>query len=321
MRRIFVLCTILFASFNSINSVASTFDLLDPDYDVNKITVFNFQQTRRTYVTYIKDEAQNIFVIKQSKLYDSIARQGPLSAVRETLAAYIAESNGIPANRVRMLLVGYAIPGKLYLERLATLHTFVPGSCLNSKALYIRQLWKENEPEKQVGLTLRVIHDMSLHPDLSLIVALDTFVGNSDRGNNNFYYDEKADRFWAFDFGSTFVKNLAEIARQFVESLLQDESLKLKPQELCGLILYRDTLKKLNEKHSPSELHLKLDEFLLQAGIIPGSSLYNDEVAGMIQSYKEAIFNSSISSQKLVRLLSRFIKRQGGKELDRIWCN
>ena len=318
MRRIFVLCTILFASFNSIAIVASTFDLLDPDYDSNKITVLDFILNHdKSYITFIMDHDQNIFLIKQSRGYKLAVREGPLLSVREMLAGYIAESNGILANRVRIIPAGYALPGKLYVQRPATLHTLAPGK--PPVQLFIHQPMNKKFSKEQWGLSYKVIHDMSLHPDLPLIVAFDSFIANGARRRSSLFYDEKSDRFCAIDLESSFKKNLCKLACNRIDTLLQDKTFKLTSQELCGLILYRDTLKKLNERHSPEELHMKLDEFLLQAGIIPSSSLFNDKVADMIQFYKKNIFENYKHSQELVLLLDRLITyHQDDKDLSEL---
>ncbi len=289
------------------------FGLLQPDYDSNKITVLKFELTRnRNYIAYIMDKAQNMFIVKQTKDCDPASKVGQRRSICEVLTAYVAESNGIPANRIRIIPAGYALPGKLFVHRPATLHTLVPGEPYTSKDYpsIIRQINKKILPEHKRGLTYRVVHGMSLHPDLPLIAALDTFVGNSDRGNYNLFYDQEADRFWAIDLEISFKKNLVQLACKFIASLLNDKRFELTRQELHGLISYRDTLKKLIKRHPPHQLHLKLDELVAQAGIIPGSSLYNKKVGKIIESNKQIISENYQSSQELVALLDKLIAYQ-----------
>ncbi len=289
-----------------------SFELLDPHYNNNKITVIDFiLNHKKSYITYIMDGAKNVFLVKQGKHHSSFSHKRLLMVVREMLNAYIAELHDIPANRVRIIPAGYAIPGKLYVETPATLHTLVPGKPLNKLSginkPFIQQPWEEKFSREQWGLTYRVIHDMSLHPsDLPLIVALDTFIGNAARRHDNFFYDKESDKFWAIDLESSFDKNLCKPAYNCIHTLLKDK-VKLTSQELNGLIIYRDTLKKLIKHHPPDELYKKMDEFMLQAGIKPGSLLFDDEVVAKLLFYKKTISENYKSAQELVLLLDELI--------------
>ncbi len=298
------------ALFSCFKSFAGPFELLNPYYDSHDIIVLDVLLNRRkNYITYIMDKAKNIFIIKQAKANDPASPIGPLTSVLEALAVYIAESNSIPANLVRIIPPGCAIPGKQQIERPATLHTLVPGTkgILMSNCPFLQQRFGARIPENKLGLTYKVIHHMSRHKDLAKIVALDTFIGVDDRWGKNFFYDEPSDTFWAIDFGRSFDKNLCKLACNFINSLLKDESCKPSSEELHGLILYRDTLKGLVKRHPPPELHKKLDQFLLQAGIKPKSSLFNDMVASRIDFYKIQIIQNYASAQELVVLLDEFI--------------
>ena len=289
-----------------------SFELLDPHYDNNKITVIDYiLNHNRSYITYIMDGAKNFFLIKQARNHTPSHRHGPPMVIREMLSAYIAELHDIHANRVRIIPAGHIIPGKMHVHIPATLHTLVPGRPLNKLSginkLFIQQPWKKEFPKDQWGLTYRVIHDMSLHPsDLPLIVALDTFIGNGARRHGSFFYDKESDKFWAIDLESSFQTNLCKLACNCIRTMLKDQT-KLTSQELNGLIIYCDTLKKLIKNHPPDELHKKMDEFALQAGIKPGSSLFNDEVAATILFYKKTISGSYKSAQELVLLLDKLI--------------
>ncbi len=285
-----------------------SFELLDPHYNNNKIKVIDsILDHQKSYITFIMDEAKNVFLIKQARNH---TRRGPSMVILEMLSAYIAELHDIPANRVRIVPAGYAIPGKLYVEQPATLHTLVPGKILNKLSginkLFIQQPWRKDFPKEQPGLTYRAIHGMSLHQDLPLIVALDTFIGNGARRRDSLFYDKESDKFWAIDLESSFQTNLCKLACNCIRTMLKDQT-KLTSRELNGLIIYRDTLKKLVKHHPPGELYKKMDEFALQAGIKPGSLLFNDETAKKIFFYKETIPESYKSAQELVLLLGELI--------------
>ncbi len=305
----FVLSHINIACRKESNGIDTIFDILNSGKGADEITVIDFiLDHKRSYITYITDKAANIFLIKQSRLHDPGAIRGPLIVVREMLGAYIAESNGIPANKVRMIPAGYAIPGKLYLEFPATLHTLVQGKPVsNIGIIFIQQPWKGYIPKEKWGLSYRVIHDMSLHPDLPLIVAFDTFIGNAARRSSSYFYDEKLNRFWAIDLESSFGKDLCALACEFFSTILHNKRGKFTSQEVNGLSIYCNTLKKLIKNHPPHMLHEKLDQFAWQAGIKPGSFLFNDTVEREIERYKKNISQCYVHAQRLVVLLDELI--------------
>ncbi len=296
-----------------------SFEVLNPDYNVDKIAVVgSILDHKRSYIVFIQDKDDNLFLIKQSRESKPANKSGPLMHAREMLAGYIAESNGVPANRIRILPAGYPFPGKLYTKRPATFHTVVPGK--NCKDYpFIQQTCEKAVPQEQWGLKYKVIQDMSTHQDLPLIVALDSFIANGGRRNGSFFYDQKNDRYWAIDLESLWKTNIAELACKLINTLLNDTLFKPTPEELSGLILYRDTLKKMNERHPPDVLHMKLDEFLVQAGIVPGAPFFDDEVVQVIQYYKKSISESYASCLKLVESLDKLIAyHQSNKNLGKL---
>ncbi len=297
----------------------ASFEVLHPDYNVDKIAVVDsILDHKRSYIVFIQDKDDNLFLIKQSRECKPANKSGPLMHAREMLAGYIAESNGIPANRIRMIPPGCPFPGKLYTQKPATLHTVVPGRHCKDYP-FIQQTHEKRVPQDQWGLNYKVIQDMSTHPDLPLIVALDSFIANGARRNGSFFYDQKNDRYWAIDLESLWKTNIAALACKLINTLLNDTLFKPTPEELSGLIVYRDTLKKMNERHPSDVLHMKLDEFLVQAGIVPGSPFFDDEVAQVIQYYKKSISESYASCLKLVESLDKLIAyHQGNKNLGKL---
>lgn len=280
------------------------FDMLNSDYDINKMTILKHKDNRKCHFTFLMNASNDLFIIKQ------ITKLNPtkqLKAVRESLGAYIAESNNLRANQVRIVPAGFAIPGK-DIQRPATLHTVVPGDSAsklsNAFKLDIKQPIKENP--KQI---YHIIHSMSLHSDLPAIVAFDTFIGNRDRKRSNFFYDKTSDTFWMIDMEQSFKNNLCKLACTAIHMFLNNQSFNFTATHINGLIIYRDTLKNLIKNHPPHTLHKKLDEFLFQAGIKPGYSLFNNEVIAEIQQYKDTISKSYTSAQQLVTLLDKLINR------------
>ncbi len=298
---LFIIFAILWNSPIKVHDVNCSFDILNLQYDTKKITVLDHLDHRKYHITFLMDALKNLFIIKQAQSSLSVNQ---LFAIREALSAYIAESSNLQANRVRIIPANYFIPGKPDVTRSATLHTVVPGDSAKGSKFFIKQ---QNKNKDTLGLTYRIIHTMSLHPDLSVIVAFDTFTGNTDRSRGNFFYDKASDTFWMIDMETSFTYNLCEPNCKMMHMFLNQQSFNLTRAEINGLIIYRDTLEKLITKYPPHSLHKKLDEFVFQAGIKPGSPFLNKKVAKMIQKHKNTISESYKSAQKLVLLLDKLI--------------
>ncbi len=280
----------------------SSWDILSPHYDTGKIQILKYMDQKHFNLTFIMDASQDLFIIKQIK-YSNSTKQ--FRAIREVFGAYIAESNNLPANLVRIVPAGYAIPGKLDIQRPATLHTVVPGYQVNQLSRFseinIEQYGGWHYPKDTWGLRYEVIHSMSLHPNLPAIVAFDTFIGNDDRNKTNFFYDEKSDIFWMIDMEKAYYStNMSALACKFIQELLNSQ-FNFTAAEIKGLIMYRNTLKKLIKNHTPHMLHKKLDQFVLQAGINPNKMIQK------IKEYKNNISASYASTQQLIVLLDKLI--------------
>lgn len=268
-------------------------------------TIFDTFRNHKSYVHFIK-QGKNRFIVKQM-IPENIEKQFCL--IREALASHIAESLNIPVNRVRIIPRDVYFPGKIFIHRVATLHTFAKGKSLlepgKYKGLKIKQFLTEELPKKECGLTLQVIHNMSLHPDLPRIVAFDTFIGNADRGSPNIYYNQKTDRFCGIDMEISFYKNLCEIACFQIQRLLKGK-VKLTKRELGGIKKYCKTLKKLIEKYPPETVITVLDKLCSQAGFTPTG---NFVLQSCIRWHKRKIQENYASAQKLVVLLDQLVAK------------
>ncbi len=311
MKYIQIIMLIVLFSCQSESIVNGAVERFEIRYDSNEIVVLDFMRTLKGYIVFVIDKAKNIFLIKQVR---SSLPQRQLFVVREMLGSYIAELCMIAANSIKIIPVNCDFTGKLYTGRPATLHTVVPGCPVthlsNADEFYIHQpMYKKEVPQKEWGLTYRVIHNMSLHPDLPAIVALDTFIGNGDRQAHNFFYDKQSNKFFAIDLESSFRKPLASLACSLIDSMIKDQRLTLTAQELNGLVIYRNTLKKLIQKNPPNQLQQMLDIFVMWSGI--GDTISSDNhIEQEIQLYKKIIFKNYASAQELVELLNKLIEQQ-----------
>ena len=286
-------------------------NMLDDNYDRSGIKVLQIMKNRNRQIAFISDDLGNIFLVKQE------LRPEPwwqLYIVRERLAAYIAKLVKIPANRVNIIPAGFTMPGKFDQKRPATLHTLVPGvpviKAPKQFKLYIQQPKKDKVPKELWGLTRCVIRNMSVHQDLAKIVAFDTFIGNGDRHRNNYFYDEKSNRFFAIDLESSFRNDLTGFACKLVKTMIKNEE-KISQKELDGLIIYRDILQQLIKCCPPHVLNKKLDLFIIQARtrkwLYRSSHMQSAKIFARIKLYRKNITQSYKGIKKLIALLGRFI--------------
>ena len=153
-------------------------------------------------------------------------------------------------------------------------------------------------------MTAEIVRSMSRHEDLCKIVALDTFIANTDRHKSNFFYDRETDHYYAIDLERSFSHNIATYANKFVKSVLNGREMVSK-KELHALRIYRDTLKNLLRLHTPESLYDTLVEFALEGGII--SRTLRSTVLDRLKLHKETIAENYHSCKKLVVLLDKLL--------------
>jgi hypothetical protein len=269
---------------------------------------------KRSYVVVLKDEQNVLYILKQN-LSDDLRAQ--FSSVRDMFGAYVAEVLGISMSRVRLISADQIFPGKFFVDMPATLHTFVPGkmvlryhkSPLEKKR--IKQYTKISKAagvlgESDFGLTQRVIKNMSCHPVLCEIVAVDTYVANADRSRNNLFYDQKTKMFYGIDMDNSCGRNLCELAYR---NLIKINKNDFNKKELNGLKIYRKTLVNLLRLMPAQKMVKKLDNFACIAGFYSGSILRTQAIENRIKRYKECMYESEESAYKLVALLDEMLQR------------
>lgn len=297
----------------SIEVDRDTFAILNEGYDFSTVSVGK-KDTRdgaQSMVTFITDGKGRAFVVKQAKVMDS--EKALLLTMRDMLGCYIAEYCNLPANRVRLIPRYKDIPGKMIKDMPGTIHLIVPGKPVASfpdsfrKNLSIKQVMSPRTPQKNWGLTRKIITNMSRHKDLCTIVGMDTFMGCNDRHLNNFFYDASADRFYAIDLQSTFSKNMAFYACRMIQSLLDGEGEALTTAELKALKIYKETIEMLIEYFPPEKLYEKKFEFIRQ-----GQYRVRELIASVLKTRTaqgDQIKENYDSCKQLIPLLKQLLAR------------
>lgn len=266
------------------------------------IIITGGKQRKSRCVKLLKDSNNgNCFVVKQAK---KNCQKWQFDILGEALGSHIAKSINIPAQTVIIVPVNCLNNVTMYPNTPASIHTFVPGITIGKSSynkINLRQYTKESIPKDDWGLTYKIIRDMSLHPELPSIVALDTFIGMNDRNSKNYFYDEEADTFWLIDMADSFRKNLSEIACLQVKKMIGNKKRVLTPNECSALESYRNTLQLLIELYPPERLHFWFDTYLRQADFEFSEIDYEERKQIMTESY--------FSTMELITWLDRIITK------------
>lgn len=206
---------------------------LPVNYTVNKtLKIWNGQ------LIFFTDSQGHKFILKQ--IDPKATPWDQYSLVLEAVGSGIAEEMNIPNNRVRIIPPNLEFNLKPFSGYPATLHTLVEGQ--TGRPVGIQQKAGNKVPLEDTGLTYSVIQNMSKNPDLQTIAALDTFMGNADRHDNNLFY--KDGHYVGIDMGDSLIHVLAKYAIRQLQTI-QRERIQLTPEEKAGLQNYANTLQHL----------------------------------------------------------------------------
>lgn len=224
--------------------------------------------------------------------------------VIDCCAAQMAEELSIPVNQVRLL-------PPCEEHGLATLHKWAPGRACDEQVPWegfsLQQRYREPGSLQwqrwgpldatKCGLSRTVIYHMSRHPDLPVIAALDTFLGNADRSLPNLFYDEETDRFMGIDMAASFRRPLAEIAIERLEELVTEG---FSEAELAGLHIYRNTLQRLAEATPPARMEACLQSLGQEAELLDRAGRLQRASRHFEANYKDVL--------RLISLLDGILK-------------
>jgi len=261
-------------------------------------------KSKDTCIALLRDN-KNRFILKQKLDFSFLP-------VIEKLGSYIANSVNISANQVEIIPSNHPFVGKKEVDLPASLHSFVSGMQARYLSKHFNQysvcLKQMVGIEKILGFTRRLVNYMSLHEDFAKIIALDTFVANYDRHKGNFFYNKKTDHFSVIDFGCSFQKNLAEDVYQSFVSMAKDKKLFFSPEEIKGLIAYRDMLKRLINKYDQITLIAKFNALIDEAQIdITQKKAYKRK-----ERHSQIMMANYNSCNKVIDIVDILIKKHDG---------
>lgn len=237
-------------------------------------------------IALLKDKKGSYFLLKQRNTCGAF---GQAMTVIEAFGAFVAEKAGIFCNKVSIISNVTEYKHKFYKHYPATLHTFVPGVLIKFipylKGLFFNQKCLVKGVQQTCGLRPLLLKNMTRHPYMPVVLALDTFIGN-ERNDKNLLYDQSANRFYVIDFGSSLRRPFAQDALMHLMALAYSGK-SLSIAEKNALRVYKHTLQKLLNVHTLKSLEQKLDEFFKESGLLSHNSLCNSKLS--ITAYRKSL--------------------------------
>lgn len=261
--------------------------------------LLNTREMRFCYISFVNVDGER-FLVKQKHVWRKI-----LGCVIDAITAYVAESLDI-AHQVAIIPGGMEFPGKPRKDWPATIHTVAPGKMIKEQKDVFRRM---NLQQGQEGFRRDMLRWMARYPMLVLIVALDIFVCNHDRHRGNLFFNPTTGEFCAIDMDSAYKYNLGELACQNFLDMMDDGLYPLTTAEYRALVKMRKVLQLLLKKFPAEKIVARYDEFVEQAGFVPGSPLYTEKNHMMLEERRAMIPKNYKDVQQLVKILNRAIKK------------
>lgn len=257
-------------------------------------------ESRNSFINYVTIDGVK-YLVKQKK-----TQSKQFSVVRDALAAYIAQPLKI-AHSVEIIPPKKKFPGKNNEMWPATLHTIAPGKTVRSQpgSKYYNLCLKQRLPINK-WLTETIIHQITWHKQLPIIIGLDLFICNTDRHTANIFYDPETDSFCAIDMDNIFRRDLPALAIEKLQLMISRKK-EFTKDEITALISMRDTIQFLLDTYSVKQLIKKLHFFVEQAGFTKNSSIYTEKISKKIARHERIIIQSRSSAYKLIVLLNKII--------------
>lgn len=271
-------------------------------------------ETKNSMLRLLSDSTGEKYLLKQGR------KATPKSVFRtllDVLGVSIAQSVSVKCNDIELIPSDNSCKHKFIKKLPATIHSFVHGKagCRSNTSypkLYLRQRMISSSLEITPKFPSHIIANMARHRDLPPLVAVDTFIGNTDRSCANLFFAKKKNEFVAIDFGESFKSNLCKEVEKTI-SQLESDDVTLTVLELKGLVLYTKTLKKLIEMHKPPDLHQNLSALVKQAYLkAKGKKLYA-ACKSYLKILKRSIDKNYVAAQVLTQKLDLFITNQRAK--------
>ena len=262
-------------------------------------------------VAFLKNQRSEEYVIKQIKKSEPLEQ---FQLVVDMLCCHMAQFCSVPINEIICIPPGVAFVGKDHIQLPATLHTRMPGICLNRLDQTTLQRFKQMDYQVHlvpdaVCMRYSVIRSIAQQRDLPKIAALDTFVGNTDRTPGNLIYDELTDHFYGIDLanayrGSTMVSDACKQLKVMIK-----KPVTVRFAERMAMQEYVATLRSLLYIFPPEKQIALLVQFAQEAGFKDGSPLLDKKTKLRLYFHIKNIKKNYKDCEKLVELFDEFLNK------------
>lgn len=263
-------------------------------------------------------DGNTIYILKQIN-NPSIDEQFLL--INDCIASTIGWAAGIHVNQVFFIPYNVGCHLKTYPDRAATLHAYILGNDLESnfpkffpadftlhqRIINLNSLWQKKYPlaENQQSLSKSLIESMAFHEDLPALVALDTFIGNADRGLPNIFYHQHNNCFYGIDQAAAFSRTLSLCAFEQLRKLASEDYFdNCVPKVIDSLGIYHGILLRLYEVTQPSIIIQSMHELTAYLDV---NALQSTEIIARMRHHSFIIEQNYRYSLKLITLLDQIL--------------
>lgn len=189
--------------------------------------------------------------------------------------------------------------------------TIAPGATIRDQPesryynLCLKQRTIDGDLLPHRWLTEQIIHQITWHKQLPIIIGLDLFICNTDRHGGNLFYDLHTDSFCAIDMDNIFRRDLPALACAKLQVMINHQK-QFTHEEIEALKGVRDTIQFLLDRYTSKQLIAQLHFFIKQAGFSK-RILRAEKMAKKIARHEATIRESRASAHKLIQLLNKII--------------
>ncbi len=270
----------------------------------NNVTLLNVLESRNSFISYVMINGTR-YVVKQKK--DETKQ---LAIIRDALAAYIAQDLCI-AHSAKIISSKENFPGKQHNTSPGIIFSMAVGDMVSAQptSKYFNLCLKQRKFDGGLlcnrWLTETIIHQITWHWQLPIIIGLDLFLCNTDRHGGNLFYDPQTDSFCAIDMDNIFRRNLPALAYKKLKMMIYNKK-KFTREEIVALISVRDTIQFLLNRFSSKNIIVQLHSFIRQADY-PQEIVHGEKMIKKIIRHETMIVESRTSLYKLIKILNKII--------------
>jgi hypothetical protein len=259
--------------------------------------------SKNSFISYVIIDGHT-YIIKQKK---NVEKQ--FSVVCDALAAYIAKDLSI-AHAVEIISSHDDFPGKKRMSP-GVILTIAPGAMIRDQPeskyynLCLKQRNVKGDLLHHRWLTEQIIHQITWHKQLPIIIGLDLFICNTDRHGGNLFYDPQTNSFCAIDMDNIFRFDLPKLAYKKLKLMIRNKK-RFTYEEIEALISVRDTVQFLLDEY-PIKRLIELFNYFIKQADFEEEVLRAKSMRKEIAHHEATMRESRESAYRLIKILNKII--------------